>query len=339
MSGKHWTLGKTIRQGLSKLHSGCPEESLEHFSLKKRWFLNEICTLSKRSSGLCQNFTAGFPKLQSMCPEKNCERDKIWKKDDFLVFLYFEWNKLDSGQSNWAGGCQNCLRRVWRNMERIFQWKKNDISYFLHFEQNYCWLLPNIYGRVSETSIYASGEKFWEKKKWQRDDFLVILYFELKKKGHWAKEFSRGCQSCIWFVQRKLLSIFFFEKTMIFRMIFLLWPKNVRTLPKIYGRVTEISIYVSGEKFCERKILKTDDVLVTLYFEWKELNNGQSNLAWLVKAAFGVSRGTFWAFFNEKTMIFEWFLHFERKSSGLCQTFTAGFPKLQPTCPEKKFVR
>ena len=107
----------------------------------------------QKNSGLSQNFTAGFPKLQSMCPEKNCERDKIWKNDDFLVILYFEWKKLDSGQSNWAGCCQNYLRRVWRNMERIFQWKKNDISNFLHFEQNYCWLLPNIYGRVPETSI------------------------------------------------------------------------------------------------------------------------------------------------------------------------------------------
>ena len=66
---------------------------------------------------------------------------------------------------------------------------------------------------------------------------------------------------------------------------------------------------------------------------------GQNSLAGVVKAAFGVSRGTFWAFFNAKTSIFERFSHFERKSSGLCQKFTAGFPKLQSTCPEKNFVR
>ena len=35
---------------------------------------------------------------------------------------------------------------------------------FLRFEQNRCWLLPNIYGSVSQISIYVSGETFWEKK-------------------------------------------------------------------------------------------------------------------------------------------------------------------------------
>ena len=186
-----------------------------------------------------------------MCPEKNCERDKIWKSDDFLLILYFERKKLDSGQSNWAGGCQNYLRRVWRNMERIFRWKKNDISYFLHFEQNYCWLLPNIYGRVSETSIYLSGEKFWEKKKWQRDDFLVILYSKFKKLDFGQKGLARVVKASFR-VSRGIFWAFFIEKTMIFEWNLYFEQKKFRTLPKLYGRVSEISIYVSGEKLWER---------------------------------------------------------------------------------------
>ena len=64
---------------------------------------------------------------------------------------------------------------------------------------------------------------------------------------------------------------------------------------------------------------------------------GQNNSTGFVKAAFGVSRGIFWAFFIGKTMTFERFSHFEQKSSGLCQKSTAGFPKFQTTCPEKNF--
>ena len=119
-------MGKKVWQGLSKLQSACPEESFEHFSLKKRWFLNEICTLSKRSSGLCQNFTAGFPKLQSMCPEKICERDKIWKSDDFLLILYFELKKTRHWAKQFSRGCQNCNRRVQGNLLSIFHWKNDD---------------------------------------------------------------------------------------------------------------------------------------------------------------------------------------------------------------------
>ena len=71
---KFSTLCKTIRQGLWKLPSACPDEYCEHFSLKKGWVLISFSTLSKINVDFCQTFTAGFPKLQSTCPEKLFEK-------------------------------------------------------------------------------------------------------------------------------------------------------------------------------------------------------------------------------------------------------------------------
>ena len=223
------------------------------FHWKKRWFFISFCTFSKIIVHFCQTYTAGFRKLQSICPEKKCERDKIWKNDEFLVILYFQWRKLDSGQSNWAGVVKTTFGVSRGILWGFFIEKRMVFHIFLHFEQSHCWLLPINYGRVSETSIYVFGEKLWEKKKWkEKDDFVVILYFEIKKVGLWAKQFGRGCQSCIRRDQRNFLS-FFHWKNDDFWIIFALWAKKFRTLPNIYGRVFETSIYVSGEKFWERE--------------------------------------------------------------------------------------
>ena len=72
---------------------------------------------------------------------------------------------------------------------------------FLHFEQKHCWLLPNSYGRVSETSIYVPGENFWEKKM-KKDDFLVNLYFERKNWNLGEQISERICQKSNLCVQR-----------------------------------------------------------------------------------------------------------------------------------------
>ena len=64
---------------------------------------------------------------------------------------------------------------------------------------------------------------------------------------------------------------------------------------------------------------------------------GQNNSAGVVIAAFGVSRGIFWAFIFQETMISDWFSYFEQKWSGPCKKLTAGCPKLQSTSPEKVF--
>ena len=72
---------------------------------------------------------------------------------------------------------------------------------FLHFEQKHCWLLPNIYGRVSETSIYVSGKTFWEKKNEKRW-FLSNFVLWVKKKLEIGRtNFGRVCQKCILRVQ------------------------------------------------------------------------------------------------------------------------------------------
>ena len=112
ISAKFFPLwAKENRQGLSKLHSACPEEKCEDFSLKQGWFYISFCTLSKNIVDFCQTVTAGFPKLQSTCPEKTFGRKKL-KKEDFLVILYFEWKNLELGRTNFGRVCQKCILRV-----------------------------------------------------------------------------------------------------------------------------------------------------------------------------------------------------------------------------------
>ena len=101
MSGKSWSLSKAIGQGLSKLHSACPEEKCEDFSLKKGWFFIPFCTLSKNIVDFCQTITAGFPKLQFTCAEEKIERKKM-KKRWFLGNFVLRVKKLDFGLNSLA---------------------------------------------------------------------------------------------------------------------------------------------------------------------------------------------------------------------------------------------
>ena len=106
-SGKIFsTLNKAIRQGLSKLHSACPEEYCEHFSLKKGWFLISFSTLSKIIVDFCQTFTAGFPKLQSTCPEKFFEEKN--EKRRFLTSFVLWVKKFGT----WANKFRQGLPKV-----------------------------------------------------------------------------------------------------------------------------------------------------------------------------------------------------------------------------------
>ena len=98
--------GQTIWQGMSKLHSACPEENCEDFSLKKRWFLISFCTLSKIIVDFCQTFTAGFPKFQSTCPEKFSEKRK--EKRGFLSNFVFWVKKFGT----WANKFRQGLPKV-----------------------------------------------------------------------------------------------------------------------------------------------------------------------------------------------------------------------------------
>ena len=145
--------------------------------------------------------------------------------------------------------------------------------------------------------------KILREKKWQKDDFLVILYFDLKILDFGQNNLA-GVVKAASGVSRGIFWAFFFGKSNDFRMIFALWAKKFRTLPNYYGRVSETSIYVYEEEFWEEKIEKKDDFLVILYFDWKKLNFGQHNSAGVIKAVFGVSRGIFWEFFIEKNDVF-----------------------------------
>ena len=72
---------------------------------------------------------------------------------------------MDSEQKSLAGDFKTTFGMSRGNLWQFFIEKRMVFHIFLHFEQNHCLLLPNIYGRVSETSIYVSGGKKWEKKK------------------------------------------------------------------------------------------------------------------------------------------------------------------------------
>ena len=93
------------------------------------------------------------------------------------------------------------------------------------------------------------------------------------------------CQNCIRCVQKNILRNFFWRKDD-FLVIFELWAKKFRTFAKTYGRVSKITIYVSRETFCGKKVGKKDGFFIFRTFE--------KYLAGVSKIAFCVSRGTFW---------------------------------------------
>ena len=367
----------------------------EDFSLKKGWFFIPFCTLSKIIVDFCQIFMAGFPKHQSTCPEKNFERKKVTKRWFFCNFVLWVKN-IGLWAKQFDKGCQSCIWRVQRNLLSIFRWKK---QWFLNDFRTLSKKVPYF-----AKTLRQGFRKFnlrvrriiLRKKNWKKRWFLSNFVLWVENIGLWAKQFGRGYQSFIRRVQRILLSIFHWKNDD-FWMKFVLWAKKFRTFPKLYGRVSETSSYVSREKFwdwktlkkwwflsifvlwnlknwtlgktiwqglsklysarpeencegfslkkkrcffislctfskiivdfcqtftagfpklqsmcpeknCERdKIWKNDEFLVILYSKFKKLDFGQNSLARVVKAAIGVSRGIFWAFFIGKTMIFEWY--------------------------------
>ena len=230
------------------MHSTCPQESFEHFSLKKLWFWNEFRTLSE-------------------------------KIPDFA-------RKVGQG-------------------------------------------LRNFNLRVRRKIVREKNLKKW----WCFGNFVLWA----KKIELWAKQFGRGCQSCIWRVQRNLLSIFHWKNDD-FWMIFGLWAKKNRNSPKFYGRFPKLQSTCPEKKFERQKMKKKRWFLGNFVLRVKKLDFGQNSLAMVVKDAFGVSRAIFWAFFIEETMISEWNSYFERKSSGLCQNFTADFRNSNLRV-RRKFVR
>ena len=159
---------------------------------------------------------------------------------------------MDSEQNNWAGAVKTTFSVSRGILWQFFTEKRMVFHIFLHFEQNHCLLLPNIYGRVSETSIYVSGGKNWEKKS-KKDHFLVILYSELKKKLDFAQNNLARVVKTTFGMSRWILWQFFIEKRMVFH-IFLYFEQNhCLLLPNNYGRFSETSIYVCGGKNWEKK--------------------------------------------------------------------------------------
>ena len=163
---------------------------------KKRWafvieFWMKFVLWAKKFRTL-PKFYCRFPKLQSTCQEKNCERERNWKNDDSLVILKLWVKKLDSEQNNWAGVVKTTFGVSRGILWQFFIEKRLVFHVFLHFEQNHWWLLPKIYGRVFETSIYVSGEKFWERKTLKKRRFLSNFVLWVKKNWILGKIIVQG---------------------------------------------------------------------------------------------------------------------------------------------------
>ena len=258
-------MGKTVWQWLSKFHSACPEESFEHFSLKKLWFWNEFRTLSEKIPDFAKKVRQGLRNFNLRVRRKTV-REKNLKKWWFLSIFVLWVKKIGLWAKQLGRCCQNYIRRVWG----FFNQKRMIFHIFLHCEQNHCLLLPNNYGRISKTSIYVSGKNFWEKKNWEKDDFLVILYFELKKwtlgKTVWQglSKFHSACPE-------ENFQLFPLEKR---------WYLNdFRTLSEKVPEFAE-NLQQPGfpkfqstcpvKNFERKKMKKKDDFLVILYSDLKE---------------------------------------------------------------------
>ena len=111
-------------------------------------------------------------------------------------------------------------------------------------------------------------------------------------------------------------------------------PKILGCWLKINDKVFKTTTSISGETIRDKIFFQF--FFKSLYFRQNFFNSGQSNSAGVDKTTVGVSRGKLWGFFIEKK---RWFLisfcTLSKIIVDFCQTFTAGFPKFQSTCPEK----
>ena len=82
LSKKNWTLVKSIPQGSSKLHSECPEEPFEPFSLKERWFLIDFRTLSEKVPDFAKHLRQGFRNFNLRVRRKILRK----KTEKMLIF-------------------------------------------------------------------------------------------------------------------------------------------------------------------------------------------------------------------------------------------------------------
>ena len=292
------------------------------FHWKKDGFSCLFALWAKSLFTSAKHLRQGFRKFNLRVRRKNL-RGKKWKKDDFLVILYFELKKIGLWAKQFGRGCHSCIRRFHRNLLSIFVWKNDDFWSIFSLWAKKFRTLPNIHGRVFETSIYVSGEKFWERKTLKKWRLLSNFVLWLKKVGFWAKQFCRGCHSCSRRFQRNLLSGFVWKNDD-FWLISVLWAKMFRTLHKTDGRVSETSIYVSGESL-ERKNWKNDDFSVVLYSELTKRTLRETVWHGLSKPHSACPEESFEHFSLKKRWFLKDFLTLSEKVPDLVENLRQGF--------------
>ena len=281
---------KQNRQGLSKLHSACPEEKCEDFLLKKGWFFISFCTLIKIIVDFCQTVTAGFPKHQSTCPEKNFERkknEKRWFLRNFVIWV----KKL----GNWANKIMQGLPKVHSACPGELLEEKNLVE-----EE---WFLSTSHALREKLS------SFEQKKSWTFGKKFAVCFSELhsscpedvfEEKHIWKWWFS--CAFCalsesFWSIGGKLFFLFNKQFTIGFSKPKFTCPG--KQIENFFGKSFGFSSF---------------SVLWPKYFWFLGKNFFQG----VLKLHRPVQMEALRIFF-ENNLEFLWFLHLERKTFGPLQ--------------------
>ena len=155
---------------------------------------------------------------------------------------------MDSGQGNWAGVVKNTF-----GVCEDFSLKKG--WFFISFCTlskiivDFCQKIMAEFPKLQSTC----PEKIFERKKnWQKDEFLVILYFEIKKLDFGQKNLA-GIVKTLFGASRGKLWGFFIEKKEDFSYLFALSAKLLLPSAKYSWQGFQNFNLRAGENFWEKK--------------------------------------------------------------------------------------
>ena len=243
---------KQLGRGLSKLPSACLEEYGEDFSLKKEWYFIFFALWAKLLLTSAKYLRQGFRNFNLLVRRKILREKKVTKRWFLSNFVLWVKKKLDIGQHNLAGVVKAAIG-VSRGIFWAFFIEKTMIfEWSLYFEQKKFRTWPKLYGRVSETSIYVSAEKLWERKNWKNDDYLVILKLWVKKNWTLGKAIGQVLSK----LHSACVRIFHWKKDN-FSYLFALWAKSLLTSAKYLRQgFRNFNLLVRRKILREKKVTK-----------------------------------------------------------------------------------
>ena len=263
---------------------------------------------SEKQRKLAKNLRRGF-RNHNLHVQGNNLRNFSFKKSLFSNrFCNFSNVFSTLGKAKSAGIVKTTFGVSRGKMWGFLIEKRMIFHIFLHFDKNHCWFLPNSYGRVSETSIYVSGEKFWEKKNEKRW-FLRNFVIWVKKLGNWANKIMQGLPKVHSACPGELLE----EKNLVEEEWFL---STSHALREKLSSFEQKKSWTFGKKFavCFSELHSScpEDVFEEKHI-WK----------WWFSCAFCALSESFWSIGGKLFFLFN-------------KQFTIGFSKPKFTCPGKQ---